>query len=111
MSQTNWQSKKPKEEFLAFCHVCKVKLKAEQASVLRERHERQLIHADCHRCGSSVLILLTPAPYHPFYATVVMLTDMTKQDVRRSFRLRALTPDDVLEFHRSLKKQNLENRI
>jgi hypothetical protein len=34
---------------------------------------------------------------------------MTKQDVRRSFRLRALTPDDVLEFHRSLKKA--ESRI
>ncbi len=96
-------SSRPEDAFLAYCHICKAKLSSRYAEVVQEKDDKQLVHVECQACGSCALMVATPVPHHPFYANVVMLTDMSKKDVKRALNMDPITPDDVLEVHQHFR--------
>lgn len=88
--------------FMGRCPVCKAAFSADQTSVIQRTDRFSLFHVDCQRCKSSSLITITPGPMQ-LVTSMVMLTDLHKDDMPKVLKAQLLTSDDVLAVHAHFK--------
>ncbi len=89
-------------QFLGKCTVCAAEFKPALVKVLEREGETALIHADCADCGTSALFAVV-AGDAGYVVTMGMLTDLTKDDVKRFSRAKPITTDDVIAWHEELR--------
>ena len=96
-------------KFISFCPVCKAKFNAENVAVLRNEGSTSLLHIDCGNCESSLIITLIKGNTG-IVTNVGILTDFKKDDFRRFNDLPAITVDEVLEFQKYNKNDNIRTK-
>lgn len=89
------------------CPVCGVKYSVEQTKIIESKENEPLseanilVHSDCVKCKSSVMFNIEVKG--PDVFSVGMLTDLTGDDSKRFKKLDALSTNDVINIHSSLK--------
>lgn len=89
-------------QFLGKCTVCAAEFRPALVKVLEREGTTALVHADCAGCGTSAIFAVV-AGDAGYVVTMGMLTDLTKEDVKRFSRARPITTDDVIAWHEELR--------
>lgn len=92
-------------QFLGRCPICSVKYKPVNAQVLNEREDLTMAHVDCARCKSSVILAIMSTKMG-LVTTMGMITDLTKQDIKRASSASVITTDDVIKLHKRLEQSS-----
>lgn len=93
--------------FVLRCPICQHKYNLQNTRVIEseENHAlgeaRMLIHSDCQKCKSSVMFNIEINGPEVF--SIGMITDLTVQDSRKFKNHSALSANDVLSLHQTLK--------
>lgn len=77
-----------------------------EAKILEQRDAVHLIHVQCRRCFSSIIVLVSAN--HTGMMSVGMVTDLSAEDVLRFRGSERVTCDDVLNFHELMEQQPFE---
>lgn len=94
--------KNPDARFFGNCPICSKKFSPGLASTLSRMYGVRTVYVECEKCKSSVVLgIVKNIP--GVVTTVGMLTDMTKEDIRRAANMAPITADDVLEMHKYLE--------
>lgn len=96
-------------KFINPCPICKVPFNEENIAVLRNESHASLFHVDCASCKSSIIITLIRSNTG-IVTNVGILTDFRKGDFRRFSDLPAITVDEVLEFQKHNKNDNIRTK-
>lgn len=89
------------------CPVCGIKYSIEQTKVIESNENAPLaeanllVHSDCKKCKSSVMFNIEVKGADVF--SIGMLTDLTSEDSKKFKEIGALSPNDVINIHSSLK--------
>ncbi len=78
-----------------------------EAKILETREDAHLIHVQCRRCFSSIIVLVSAN--HSGMMSVGMVTDLSAEDVLRFRGSERVTCDDVLNFHEMIHSTSTEN--
>lgn len=84
--------------FLGNCPICNKKYNSENASVLERNTELMSFYIDCDFCSSSVIVAVF-LPLSGIITTAGMLTDLSRDDIKKLTKFSPLTYDDVLDMH------------
>ncbi len=93
--------------FVLRCPICQHKYNLDHTKVIESEENRVLgearilIHSDCQKCKSSVMFNIEINGPEVF--SVGMITDLTGHDSRKFKNCPALSSNDVLSLHQSLK--------
>lgn len=96
-------------KFISPCPICKAQLNTESIAVLRNEGQTSLLHLDCDSCESSLIITLIKTNTG-IVTNVGILTDLKKSDFNRFNDLPAITMDEVLEFQKHNKNDNIRTK-
>lgn len=96
-------------KFISPCPICKARFDIENIAVLRNESHTSLLHIDCGNCESSLIITLIKSNTG-IITNVGVLTDLKKDDFRRFNDLPAITIDEVLEFQKHNKNDNIRTK-
>ena len=83
---------------VSYCPLCESHYNPMEAKILEQREDAHLIHVQCRRCRSSVIVLVAAAS-HGGFTSIGMVTDLTAEDVLRFRSAEKVTVDDVLNIH------------
>lgn len=92
-------------KFLGNCPICNKKYNSENASVLERNTEFMSFYIDCNFCLSSVIVAVF-LPISGLVTTAGILTDISRNDIKKLRRFPPLTYDDVLDMHVYIEKKN-----
>jgi hypothetical protein len=96
--------------FLLRCPLCGQKYNVENTKILESDQSealdetRFLIHSDCSKCKSSVMFNVDLRGAEVL--SVGMVTDLTRGDSTKFRDLDPISPDEVLDIHKSIRKFN-----
>lgn len=96
-------------QFLGKCTVCAAEFRPALVQVLEREGATVLVHADCAGCGTSALFAVV-AGDAGYVVTMGMLTDFTKEDVKRFSQAKPITTDDVIAWHEELERVHAQKR-
>ncbi len=85
-------------KFLGNCPICNKKYNSDNASVLEKNQEFMSFYINCEHCLSSVIVAVF-FPLSGLVTTIGMLTDVSREDLKKMKKLSPLTADEVLEMH------------
>ncbi len=94
--------------FVLRCPICNFKYNLQNIKVLESQEDevaaetRLLIHSDCHKCKSSVMFNIDISGTDIF--SVAAVTDLTSTEHAKFNNFEALSADDCIIIHQSLKK-------
>ena len=94
-------------KIVSCCPLCETHYDPLEARVVEQRDGVHLIHVQCRKCLSSVIVLVSSG--QSGMLSVSMLTDLTADDVARFRASERVTCDDVLNFHEMLGTTPAEN--
>lgn len=94
-------------KLLASCPICKAEYSPIKANVLEEQENAHLIHIQCDKCASAVVVKVTTNSTGA--TSVGLVTDLTPEDVLRFKTGESVSADDVLELHDLLNKGEFIN--
>ncbi|MBI5135686.1 hypothetical protein HZA86_05670 [Candidatus Uhrbacteria bacterium] len=86
---------------ISYCPLCETHYNPMEAKILETREDAHLIHVQCRRCRSSIIVLVMNQ--HGGVASVGMVTDLSAEDVLRFKGSTTVTCDDVLNLHEYFK--------
>lgn len=86
------------------CPVCKGEYGANEANILEQKEEANLVHITCPHCHNSVVAVIVVTSFG--LSSIGMVTDLHPQDVVRLRKKGKVTEDEVLGLHEHLKKFN-----
>ncbi len=92
-------------KFIGPCPVCKSSFVPQNIKNLKNRGTTSLLHVDCHKCESSLLVTLIKSNTG-IITNVGILTDLYKDDFLRFKDLPVITIDDVLYFDSNSDHKN-----
>ena len=96
-------------KFVSPCPICKVQFDEKNIAVLRKEGSTSLLHIDCGNCESSLIMTLIKNNAG-IVTNVGILTDLKKDDFKRFNDLPAITVDEVLEFQKYNKNDNIRTK-
>ena len=96
-------------KFIGPCPICKAQFDEGNIAVLRNEGQTSLLHIDCQSCESSLIMTLIKNNAG-VVTNVGVLTDLKKEDFRRFNDLPAITVDEVLEFQKHNKNDNIRTK-
>ena len=96
-------------KFISPCPVCKARFNAEKIAVLKNDGQTSLLHIDCGSCESSLIITLIKSNIG-IVTNIGILTDLEKNDFRRLNDLPVITVDEILEFQKNNKNDNIRTK-
>lgn len=85
-------------KFLGTCPICNTQYNSENASLLERNAEFMSFYIDCDSCLSSVIVAVF-FPLSGLVTTVGMLTDFSRDDVKKLRKFNPITLDEVLDLH------------
>ncbi|MBI2055562.1 MAG: hypothetical protein HYT42_01575 [Candidatus Sungbacteria bacterium] len=97
-------------QFLGKCAVCSTEYRPQQVRVIDKKGEAALIHADCSQCNTSTLFAVMTGEMG-YVVTMGMLTDLTKEDLKRFGSARAITLENVLDWHVQFEQPNVPQSL
>ena len=92
-------------KFLGKCPVCAASIKPENVAIVQKKDGAYLLHSDCENCSSSAFMIMVPGPMN-LLATLNIMTDVTKEDLKREADFSLVTSDDVLKMHLFLDRKH-----
>lgn len=95
-------------KIVSHCPLCESQYDITQTRVLEEQDDAQLVHITCTQCKAGVLavILLNQNGV----SSIGLVSDLQTFEVSKFKTLNAITADEVLNLHKTLKKHTL-NKI
>lgn len=93
------------KELVGDCPICETSFQPEDITTVKEKEEITLLHASCSQCESAVMIGVIGSDLG-VETSIGMLTDLTKEDIKRFSSAEEVSVDDVLNFHKFLKEQS-----
>lgn len=96
-------------KFVSPCPICKAQFDERNIAVLRNEGPTSLLHVDCGSCESSLIITLIKNN-SGIITNVGVMTDLKKDDFKRLNGLPAITVDEVLEFQKHNKNDNIRTK-
>jgi len=94
-------------KIVSYCPLCETHYNPMEAKILETRDDAHLIHVQCRRCFSSIIVLVSAN--HSGMMSVGMVTDLSAEDVLRFRGSERVTCDDVLNFHELIHSNSTEN--
>ncbi len=91
--------------FLGNCPICSATYQQGKTSVISKKDEAIVLHIDCVKCQSSVLLTLQSG-LKGLVTTVGVPTDLKKSDFEMLKNSSKITSDDVLDLHTFLEKKD-----
>lgn len=70
--------------------------------LLNQEEKRSVLHITCESCHASSLVYVSLSPIGA--VSMGVLTDLEQSEAKELFKREALSPDDVLAVHRTLKE-------
>ncbi len=93
-------------KIMSFCPLCETHYNPMEAKIIEQYSDAHLIHVQCRRCLSSIIVLVSLAQSGAM--SVAMITDLTADDVTRLGRSERITCDDVLNFHEIIRSASAD---
>ncbi len=93
-------------KLISYCPLCETHYNPMEAKILEQRDDAHLIHVQCRRCRSSIIVLVTN--HQGGVASVGMVTDLSAEDVMRFRGSERVTCDDVLNIHEYFQQQKVQ---
>lgn len=87
------------------CPLCEETYKSKDICVVENREDAQLYHVTCHSCNYAMLTFVLASENG--MGSIGLLTDLHADDVHRLRGKSPITHDDILTFHRLLKRNRL----
>jgi hypothetical protein len=87
-------------KMVSYCPLCETHYNPMEARIIEERGDAHLIHIQCQKCRSLIIVLLNTSQNG--VSSVGMITDLTAEDVLRFKESKVVSCDDVLDFHQIL---------
>lgn len=91
------------------CPLCDAKLSAAKAQMIEEREDMSLVHIQCSKCKTSLLVVVVNTQMG--ISSVVLITDLSFEDVLTFRDIPELTADTVIEIHQMMKDKNVVKKI
>ncbi|HLD20274.1 MAG TPA: hypothetical protein VJB93_03455 [Patescibacteria group bacterium] len=104
MSQSSYSQSLDNFRLVAFCPLCNAQYQPNQASILEQKDDANLIYVECSECGASIIALVVMGLMG--ISSIGLVTDLTERDIRRFQNAYALSSDDVLDLHQALQQKN-----
>ncbi len=96
-------------QLLPSCQFCQTPFQARQVVLLREVEQAQLMHAQCVKCRSSMVLLVL---LHELgMGSVGLVTDLSGPDAQRLSAAEPVSTDDVLTLHQLLQDSDFLGTI
>lgn len=92
-------------KLISYCPLCESRYNPMEARLLEQEEDSHLLHVQCKKCRSSILVLLMAS--QSGVSSVGMVTDLTPEDVLRLREGEPVSVDDVLEIHQALEANTL----
>jgi len=92
-------------KFIGPCPICKSSFILQNIKNLKNQGATSLLHIDCHKCESSLLVTLIKGSTGVI-TNVCVLTDLCKDDFMRFRSLPVITVDEVLHFYKNYDNSN-----
>lgn len=92
-------------KFIGPCPICRSGFIPQNIKNLKNRGSTSLLHIDCHKCESSLLVTLIKGNTGVI-TNVGVLTDLHKDDFIRFRNLPVITVDEVLRFYNYYNKND-----
>lgn len=92
-------------KFIGPCPICKSGFISQNIKNLKNKGATSLLHIDCHKCESSLLVTLIKGNTGVI-TNVCVLTDLCKDDFARLKSLPVITVDEVLHFYKNYDNKN-----
>ncbi len=96
-------------KFLGNCPICNKKYDSRNASVLEKNQEFMSFYIDCGNCSSSVIVAVF-FPLSGLVTTVGMLTDLSREDLKKLRTFDPISADEVLEMHVHMESMGKNRR-
>lgn len=84
------------------CPVCQKKYEPEQVLLLSEEEGKLVFHLACEDCSVSSIIFLSLGRMGA--VSYGLLTDLTREEVKKFYGRAPVSVDETLEVHRFLKR-------
>src|SRR3989338_8246417 len=104
MSQSSYSQSLENLRLVAFCPLCNAQYQPNQASILEQKYDANLIYVECDQCGASIIALVVMGLMG--ISSIGLVTDLTERDIRRFQYAPAMSSDDILDLHRELQHKN-----
>ena len=92
-------------KFIGPCPICKSGFIPQNIKNLKNRGATSLLHIDCHKCESSLLVTLIKS-HTGVITNVGVLTDLYKDDFLKFKGLPVITIDDISYFDNNSDNKN-----
>ncbi len=94
---------------VAHCPLCEAKLNPVKAELVEEREDMNVLHITCSRCKGALIVVL--AQTNAGMSSVVMVSDLSYQDVCSFKHKDALSADQVIDIHQLLQDKDVVKKI
>ena len=91
------------------CPLCDAKLNTAQAELIEEREDMSLVHIKCAKCKTALLVVVVSTQMG--VSSVVLITDLSYEDVLSFQETASITADNVIELHEMMKDKNIVKKI
>jgi hypothetical protein len=88
-------------EQLANCPACNFRYQPGNSIILGEDENRTVLHLSCKNCETAVLVFVSAGQVG--IVSLGMLTDLDAEEAKRVFMKEAISADQVIQMHETLK--------
>ena len=92
-------------KIVSFCPMCGTKFNINNAVVVDEREDAQMVHISCNKCNSSIIAVITFNQMG--INSIGIISDLSRPEVEKFQQSVPVCSDDVIEFHKVLKKKDI----
>lgn len=91
------------------CPLCDAKLSSAKAQLIEERDDMSLVHIQCTKCKTALLVVVVNTQMG--VSSVVLITDLSFEDVLTFREVPGVTADDVIALHQTIRDKNFVKKI
>jgi len=90
----------------SYCPLCNNSFLPDQATVIEETHDSWLLHTNCNKCSSSIILMVLVSEIG--VSSFGLVTDLTKEDVVKYKKSEAINSNNLIDLYQSLHKNKLD---
>jgi hypothetical protein len=91
-------------KIISNCPVCDSRNFPAQIKLLNENDVSHLLHIQCRKCKSCIIVLITSGPQGVM--SMGLLTDLKSDEVLKFSKGQSISADDVLDIHELLESKS-----
>lgn len=91
-------------KIISSCPVCESQNFPAQVKLLTEKEDSHLLHIQCRKCKSCILVLITAGPQG--MVSMGLLTDLKSEEVLKFSQGAPITSDDVIDVYEIFSKDS-----